>query len=131
MTGVPQDPARVPGVIPPPMVSGMSLPLPAQQYLDFSSFESRGRTPKVPKFNGRGHFAPWYAQFRVVAASAGWNTLEKAVRVIVALEGGATNILHGLSDAQMESFEGLIGRLKNRYDPPDRETMYRTEFTAR
>ena len=56
----------------------------------------------------------------------------KLFRLVAALEGkAATNVLQGLSSNQMDSYEGLITRLKNRYDPPDREETYRTEFSAR
>ena len=89
------------------------------QNIDLSSFMGKNRSPKVPKFNGKGQLLPWLIQIAAIAKSAEWDETEKAVQVMAALEGNATNLLQGLSLSQLGSYEGLITRLKNRYDPPD------------
>ena len=106
------------------------LPL-AEHCIDYGSFEKRRRPPKVPKFDGAGRFSDWYMKFCAIATTAGWNNVEKTVRLIAALEDDATDILDGLLEPQLVNFGELIARLKGRYDPPDRETIYRMEFSSR
>ena len=90
-----------------------------------------GHGPKVPKFDGKGPFVPWLVQFRAVAGAHGWDSPEKAVHLVAALEGSATGLLHGVTMTQMDSYDFLVDRLRNRYDPVGRESTFRTQLTNR
>jgi len=98
--------------------------------LDQSTFSS-SHGPKAPKFDGKGPFVPWLVQFRAVARSHGWDNSEKAVHLVAALEGSATGLLHGVTMVQMDNYDFLVERLRNRYDPVGRESTFRTQLTNR
>ena len=98
--------------------------------LDQSTFSS-SHGPKAPKFDGKGPFVPWLVQFRAVARAHGWDNSEKAVHLVAALEGSATGLLHGVTMVQMDNYDFLVERLKNRYDPVGRESTFRTQLANR
>ena len=98
--------------------------------LDQSTFSS-SHGPKAPKFDGKGPFVPWLVQFRAVARAHGWDNSEKAVHLVAALEGSATGLLHGVTMVQMDNYDFLVERLRNRYDPVGRESTFRTQLTNR
>ena len=100
------------------------------QDLGQSTFSS-SHGPKVPKFDGKGPFVPWLVQFRAVAGAHGWDNSEKAVHLVAALEGSATGLLHGVTMVQMDNYDFLVERLRNRYDPVGRESTFRTQLTNR
>ena len=101
-----------------------------EQDLGQSTFTG-GHGPKVPKFDGKGPFVPWLVQFRAVAGAHGWNSSEKAVHLVAALEGSATGLLHGVTMTQMNNYDFLVDRLRNRYDPVGRESTFQTQLTNR
>ena len=61
-----------------------------------------------------------------MAGAHGWDSSEKAVHLVAALEGSATGLLHGVTMTQMDSYDFLVDRLKNRYDQVGRESTFRT-----
>ena len=50
---------------------------------------------------------------------------------MAALEGPAANMLAGMTASQLDDYGCLIERLRNRYDPPGRESTYRTQLSVR
>ena len=76
--------------------------------MEQSSYYGRTQTPKVSKFDGKGQFAPWLAQFQAISRANKWDDKDKAIRVVAALEGPAANLLAGMTPAQMDDFGCLI-----------------------
>jgi len=50
---------------------------------------------------------------------------------VAALEGSATGLLHGVTMLQMDNYDFMVERLRNRYDPVGRESTFRTQLTSR
>ena len=66
-----------------------------------------------------------------VAKSHDWDSSERAVHLVAALEGQATGVLHGVTPGQMDNYEFLIERLRGRYDPVGRESTFRAQLANR
>jgi hypothetical protein len=52
---------------------------------------------KPPKFDETTSWAVFCRQFQTVAEQNCWTRLEKSIFLIIALEGRATDVLHGVS----------------------------------
>ena len=86
--------------------------------------------PKVPIFEGKvsTDFRPWLVQFRAIAHYNGWEDEEKVIRLVSSLHGPAASLLTGMSIHQLSNYGALVERLRQRFDPPEREEAYRGNF---
>ena len=50
--------------------------------------------------------------------------------MVAALKGTAANMLAGMTATQMDNYNCLIERLRNRYDPSERESTYHTQLST-
>ena len=77
---------------------------------------SRQREPvKLPKYGGERPLAPYLAQVELAVQLNGWNPEEAAVRLALALEGQAAQVLLDLGPAERSDLRALTTALERRF----------------
>ncbi|KAG5894219.1 hypothetical protein JTB14_002270 [Gonioctena quinquepunctata] len=86
---------------------------------------------KPPQFDGKTPWANYRRQFEAAAKANGWNAGERAVALLLALRGEATNILQTLTAQEQEDYDQLIKHLELRYGHAHLEHVYHSQLKNR
>lgn len=95
----------------------------------YSQVRRKEKSPQT--FDGKHSFQDFLIQFEHISNWNGWDNLEKAQQLIMCLRGPAQRILSELTAGQMSSYTTVKNALLRRFDPPGRESAYKSEFRNR
>jgi hypothetical protein len=84
------------------------------------------------KFDGeKAEWPDYHKHFETVANWNGWGEQEKAMQLVMSLQGEALRVLGDLSDETQNDYEALVDELTRRFNPAEREAAWRLEFRNR
>ena len=87
------------------------------------------RKQKEPQtFDGSSDFRDYLYHFNQISRWNGWSHTEKAQQLSMSLRGAAQEILSELTLGELDNFSAISHALTQRFNPPERETAYRSEF---
>ena len=87
------------------------------------------RKPKEPQtYDGTSDFKDYILHFEQVAIWNKWSDIEKAQQLVMCLRGQAQTILSDLTLEQMNKYSDVRAAFERRFDPPGRETAYKSEL---
>ena len=90
----------------------------------------RERVPEV--FTGtKGDLRDWFCHFETCARWNGWDYTEKGVNLAMSLRGPAQQVLGELNPLDLEDYGAIKAALERRFDPAEKENLYRVEFRSR
>ena len=91
----------------------------ARQVAYSNSFGSRGsgdnRLPKLPNYNGKGPWKPFWIQFELLSRRHGWDSDEQCERLICNLRDGAMEFVSQLPTEIRKDLHELVSALKRRF----------------
>lgn len=88
-------------------------------------------SPKTPKFNGRGSWEAYRAQFELLASAARWSDATKALQLALSLTEDASACLLLLSPEERGDYTTLVGALQRRFGESHLKDSLRCEFKHR
>ena len=86
---------------------------------------------KPPAFDGTSPFEIFQLQFETATTSNRWGEADKVAALIVALKGGAAEILHMVPENDRGDYKEIMRSLERRYGHNHRCEMYRLELKGR
>ncbi|XP_073841261.1 uncharacterized protein [Musca autumnalis] len=83
---------------------------------------------KPPEFDGSTSFDVFKLQFEAVSSRNSWNDNDKAVRLLMALKGGAADVLQNIPAASRNNYGDIIAALELKYSGGHKqETMVKPQ----
>ena len=70
---------------------------------------------KAPTFDGSSHWATYLRQFEAAACANNWTEKDKAVSLVLALNGSAAELLQKVPPDSQNIYAQLIKALESRY----------------
>ena len=106
---------------------------PKRKQTECSETSASRRKPCNPeRFDGNKIEWPDYRKhFETVASWNGWNESEKAMQLVMSLQGEALMVLSDVPYDIQNSYEALVAELTRRFNPVERESAHRVEFRNR
>lgn len=87
--------------------------------------------PKTPKFNGKGSWEAYRAQFELLASAACWSEATKALQLALSLTEDASACLLLLNPEERGDYTTLVGALQRRFGESNLRDSLRCEFKHR
>ena len=93
----------------------------------------RHRQRDSDKFNGQTiEWRDYLTHFETVTNWNGWNDYERATQLIMSLQREAQRVFSDISPyIHTQTYGALIAKLKNRFNPAEREATFQIEFRSR
>ena len=118
--------------------SRTSVPYPSlrtgnMSYEDTDLNLSRSRQEKpLDTFTGtQAELKDWLHHFDIVAELNAWSEAEKGAHLASSLRGRALQVLDELLPGERKDYRSVVGALKRRFDPDQRECLKKIEFRNR
>lgn len=97
--------------------------------------EDQQRAPKgfrrPERFNGKQPWNEYKTHFEMCAGVNRWNMQEKAMHLAASLDGPALQLLSNLSNEDRQNYYKLTLALKNRFENPYLQSLYRAQLANR
>jgi hypothetical protein len=84
---------------------------------------------KPPKFDGATLWVVFGRQFQTVKEHNCWTHLEKSTYLVTALQGRATDVLHGVPKGTI--YDETLEALEDRFEEKDLAVAYRSQLKTR
>ena len=94
-------------------------------------FGCKQREPE--KFDGETtEWSDYLQHFKTFAEWNGWSYEEKGMQLAMSLQGQAQRVLGDVAHyGETEDYDSLLSELSRRFNPAERETIYRIDFRNR
>ena len=86
---------------------------------------------ELPKFDGKGSWEAFLAQFEIAAQMNGWNDEQKALFLATSLHGNATLILSNMSRNDRQDYAKLVTALTTRFGITHQADLARAKLKTR
>ena len=111
--------------------SSLAMENPSCSRMEPSLVRSRQEKP-LDTFTGtQAELKDWLHHFDIVAELNGWTEAEKGAHLASSLRGNAMQILDELPPGERKDYAKVVGALRRRFDPEQRESLKKIEFRNR
>ncbi|XP_058984141.1 uncharacterized protein LOC131804903 [Musca domestica] len=86
---------------------------------------------KPPVFDGSTSFNVFKLQFETASSRNSWNDSDKAVALLLALKGSATDVIQSIPVASRNNYEDVIAALERKYGGEHKRNIYLMELRGR
>ena len=101
-----------------------------QAHTPFPSIRQKQKFPNT--FSGTdSDLQDYLIHFEIISKLNGWSEAEKGSYLALSLQGNAQQLLRDLPAEKVENYQSIVEILKRRFDPDEREILWRIEFRKR
>ena len=86
---------------------------------------------KPSEFDGSSSWASFIAQFKLIAATQGWNVADKLAILVASLKGPALELFAHLPELEQTDFGRLTNALESRFGVANQEPWFRSQLRRR